>query len=134
MIISTADLCDQYAEMEHFQVAEPLFKLFGNNSAFSGQITTLKVFEDNVLVRKTLQQPVSDRVLVIDGGGSHRCALLGSNIAQLACDNGMAGRASSSTAASVTRQLSAHCPSASGRCTRTPCAAIRKVLAKQIFR
>ena len=91
MIISTADLCDQYAEMEHFQVAEPLFKLFGNNSAFSGQITTLKVFEDNVLVRKTLQQPVSDRVLVINGGGSHRCALLGSNIAQLACDNGWQG-------------------------------------------
>jgi len=91
MTISTADLCDQHSEMEHFQVGEPLFKAFGKNAGFSGQITTLKVFEDNVLVRKTLQQQVTDRVLVIDGGGSHRCALLGGNIAQLACDNGWQG-------------------------------------------
>jgi len=60
-------------------------------SAFSGQVTTLKVFEDNVLIRKVLEETVTDGVLVIDGGGSHRCALLGGNLSRLACENGWAG-------------------------------------------
>lgn len=91
MTVCTADLCDQYSEREHFQIAEPMFKCFGAHPAFSGQITTLKVFEDNVLVRQTLSEKVNNRILVIDGGGSHRCALLGDNLAQLACDNGWQG-------------------------------------------
>lgn len=91
MTVSTADLCDQYSDQEHFQIGEPMFKSFGANPSFSGQITTVKVFEDNVLVRETLSEKVENRVLVIDGGGSHRCALLGDNIAQLACDNGWQG-------------------------------------------
>lgn len=91
MTFTTADLCDAYADQKHFQIAEPLFTAFGAEPAFSGQITTLKVFEDNVLVRKTLQEKADNRVLVIDGGGSHRCALLGADLAQLACDNGWRG-------------------------------------------
>lgn len=91
MNFTTADLCDAHSEEEHFQIVEPLFKSYGSNPAFWGRITTLKVFEDNVLVRRTLEEKVENRVLVIDGGGSHRCALLGSNLARLAIDNGWQG-------------------------------------------
>jgi regulator of ribonuclease activity A len=91
MNFTTADLCDVHSEEEHFQIAEPMFKSYGANPAFCGRITTLKVFEDNVLVRQTLEEKVENRVLVIDGGGSHRCALLGSNLARLAIDNGWQG-------------------------------------------
>jgi len=91
MTFKTADLCDQYADTEHFQIAEPIFRRYGAHSTFCGQITTLKVFEDNSLVRKTLEERVDNRVLVIDGGGSHRCALLGGNITTMAVDNGWQG-------------------------------------------
>lgn len=91
MTVATADLCDQYSDQKHFQIGEPMFKCFGANPTFSGQITTLKVFEDNVLVRQTLSEKVNERVLVIDGGGSHRCALLGDDLTQTACDNGWQG-------------------------------------------
>lgn len=91
MPFTTADLCDEHSEMEHFQIAEPVFKSFGGIPSFFGQITTLKVFEDNVLVRKTLEQKVENRVLVIDGGGSHRCALIGGDLAKTAEKNGWRG-------------------------------------------
>lgn len=91
MNFTTADLCDAHSEEEHFQIADPLFQSYGASPAFCGRITTLKVFEDNVLVRQTLEEKVENRVLVIDGGGSHRCALLGGNLARLAIDNGWRG-------------------------------------------
>ena len=91
MTFRTTDLCDRYAETQHLQILEPMFKHFGKHSAFSGPITTLKVFEDNIALRQTLEQKVSGRVLVVDGGGSHRCALFGGNITRLACENGWAG-------------------------------------------
>jgi regulator of ribonuclease activity A len=91
MTFTTADLCDKHAEKEHFQIAEPLFKAFGGSTAFCGAITTLRVFEDNILIRKTLEEQVENRVLVVDGGGSHRCALLGGNLATLAVGNGWQG-------------------------------------------
>ena len=91
MTFTTADLCNQYSNDENFQIAEPIFKSYGGKSAFSGQVTTLKVFEDNSLIRKTLEEKVTDRVLVIDGGGSHRCALLGGDLAAIAADNGWQG-------------------------------------------
>lgn len=75
----------------HLKIAEPIFKAFGTNGCFSGQISTVKVFEDNVLISKLLQQKVSQRILVIDGGGSHRCALLGKNLASTAYKNGWQG-------------------------------------------
>lgn len=91
MTFKTADLCDLHSETGHLQIAEPIFSRFGAHSAFHGQITTLKVFEDNVLIRQVLGEKVNNRVLVVDGGGSHRCALLGSNIATMACENGWSG-------------------------------------------
>ena len=56
-----------------------------------GRWLTLKVFEDNALVRSLLEEPGAGRVLVIDGGGSMRCALVGGNLAQLGVDNGWHG-------------------------------------------
>ena len=64
---------------------------YGANPDFSGQITTLKTFEDNVLVRTVLEKKVQNRVLVIDGGGSHRCALIDNNLATIALNNGWQG-------------------------------------------
>lgn len=91
MTFITADLCDRFSDQDNFQIAEPLFRLFGTKRRFSGRITTLKVFEDNSLVRTTLEEKVSDRVLVIDGGGSRRCALLGDSLCSLAVENGWQG-------------------------------------------
>lgn len=90
-LIKTADLCDRHADTEYFQIAETVFRSYGHQSAFWGQITTLKVFEDDVLLRQVLEQKVSGRVLVVDGGASHRCALLGEDLARLALDNGWQG-------------------------------------------
>lgn len=91
MSLRTAELCDRFFDNRHLQIADPMFRSFGAKPSFSGRITTLKVFEDNALIRKTLENKVTDRVLVIDGGGSHRCALLGGNIAKMACENGWEG-------------------------------------------
>jgi regulator of ribonuclease activity A len=91
MTFKTADLCDAYAEKTQVQIAEPIFRIYGGQSSFSGQITTLKIFEDNTLVRTVLERRVTNRVLVIDGGGSHRCALVGDNLARLAVDHGWNG-------------------------------------------
>ncbi|MGZ8153306.1 MAG: ribonuclease E activity regulator RraA [Methylovulum sp.] len=91
MTFTTADLCDHYSGQNHFQIAEPLFKAYGASASFCGQITTLKTFEGNELIQTTLQEKVDDRVLVIDGGGSHRCALVDENLAKLAISNGWQG-------------------------------------------
>jgi regulator of ribonuclease activity A len=89
MSFKTTDLCDQYADV--VQIAEPLFGDFGGLIAFAGPIVTLKVFEDNSLVRAALEEPGRGRVLVVDGGGSLRCALLGDQLAALAEANDWAG-------------------------------------------
>lgn len=89
MGFSTADLCD--AHDGKVRVATPILRSFGGKSAFHGRIATLKLFEDNGLVRKTLDTPGDGRVLVIDGGGSLRCALLGDQLAALAVKNGWSG-------------------------------------------
>jgi regulator of ribonuclease activity A len=85
----TADLSDKYPEV--VRVADPLFKSYGAKTSFGGQIETVKVFEDNVLVKEMLSQPGHGQVLVIDGGGSLRCALIGDMIAKSAADNGWEG-------------------------------------------
>lgn len=86
---STADLCD--AHEDEVRIAAPIFRSFGGRNAFCGPITTLKLFEDNGLVRPTLEEPGEGRVLVIDGGGSLRCALVGDQLGQLAVRKGWAG-------------------------------------------
>jgi regulator of ribonuclease activity A len=87
MSFRTANLCNEYATQPNFQVAESIFKLYGQKRCFHGKISTLKVFEDNSLVRTTLAENGQGRVLVIDGGGSRRCALLGVKLASLALAN-----------------------------------------------
>lgn len=89
MTIKTADLCDEHAE--RVSIADPIFRAYGGRPAFGGPITTLRVFEDNVLVRSALEEPGDGRVLVVDGAASMRCALLGDQLAALAADNGWAG-------------------------------------------
>ncbi|MGR9088888.1 MAG: ribonuclease E activity regulator RraA [Gammaproteobacteria bacterium] len=91
MIFSTADFCDAYSERVNLQIAEPIFQHYGTNTAFCGQITTLKVFEDSQMIRSVLEEKVKDRVLVIDGGGSRRCALVDHRMAAVAAENGWEG-------------------------------------------
>jgi regulator of ribonuclease activity A len=85
---ATTDLCDAHPEI---QVCEPVFQILGGNVRFSGPITTLKVFEDNTLVKQAVEGPGEGRVLVVDGGGSLRCSLFGGNLAVAAAENGWAG-------------------------------------------
>ena len=85
----TTDLCDAHADQ--VQIADPLLRDFGGQLIFHGAIRTLKLFEDNSLVRNTLEQTGDGQVLVVDGGGSLRCALLGDQLAELAQHNGWAG-------------------------------------------
>ncbi|MBK9714741.1 MAG: ribonuclease E activity regulator RraA [Kouleothrix sp.] len=89
MSVKTADLCDQYAA--DIQVAAPIFRVYGGAPDFAGQISTVQVYEDNVLVRAAFETPGHGRVLVVDGGGSLRCALVGDLLAALAYQNGWAG-------------------------------------------
>jgi regulator of ribonuclease activity A len=89
MSFKITDLCD--ANESQVRVVDPIFKSFGKNVRFGGPIATVKVFEDNVLVREVLSESGDGRVLVVDGGGSLRCALVGGLIAELAVKNGWSG-------------------------------------------
>ena len=94
MSFATTDLCDAHEDRladGTLSVLPPIFQPFGKNMVFAGPATTLKVFEDNALVRATLETPGDGRVMVVDGGGSLRCALVGGNLAILAERNGWAG-------------------------------------------
>jgi len=93
MTFKTTDLCDEH-ESEigtDIHVVATLFQRYGARSRFCGEIVTLKLFEDNSLVRETLGEPGAGRVLVVDGGGSLRCALLGDQLAILAHKNAWEG-------------------------------------------
>lgn len=85
MEIVTADLWDEHAD--ELTLLNVDLKHFGQKESFAGQIVTVKVYEDNSLVRKLLGEDGSGKVLVIDGGGSRRCALIGDNMAQLSLDH-----------------------------------------------
>jgi len=88
MSLATTDLSDAHPDL---QVCAPLFRDFGGRRDFHGPTATLKVFEDNALVRSALERPGEGRVLVVDGGGSLRCALVGGQLGELAVKNGWAG-------------------------------------------
>lgn len=85
----TADICDAYPES--VQVADQPFRDYGGVRTFSGQVETVRCFEDNSLVRRALEQPGEGRVLVVDGGTSMRVALLGDRLGAIAIQNGWAG-------------------------------------------
>ncbi|TVP46769.1 MAG: putative 4-hydroxy-4-methyl-2-oxoglutarate aldolase [Halomonas sp.] len=86
--IVTPDLCDAYPEVA---VLDPIFANFGGVEAFYGPIRTIKCFEDNSLVKQAVAEQGNGAVLVVDAGGSHRCAMLGDMLAELAVANGWAG-------------------------------------------
>lgn len=90
----TTDLLDNneaLIQQEQLRIVAPMFQRYGGKTAFAGQIVTLKLFEDNSLVRAVLGEPGTGKVLVIDGGGSMRCALLGDQLAEMAVKNGWEG-------------------------------------------
>jgi regulator of ribonuclease activity A len=90
---STCDLCDAH-ELDtsgDFRVLPDVFTSYGGHAAFSGQAVTLRCPEDNSRVREAVQEPGLGRVLVVDGLGSVRRALLGGNLAVMAAKNGWAG-------------------------------------------
>lgn len=94
MTFATTDLCDDHPQLlEDGQLAvlPPVYRHFGQRVRFCGRATTLKVFEDNALVRATLEAPGNGNVLVIDGGASMRRALVGGQLGVLAQNNGWAG-------------------------------------------
>lgn len=87
--ISTPDLCDEFAE--DVRVCDLQFRTFGQSRSFYGSVMTVKCFEDNSLVKQVLSEPGKGKVLVVDGGGSLRRALLGDQIAEMAVRNGWEG-------------------------------------------
>lgn len=89
MSLATTDLCDAHGDA--VLVVAPLFRDFGARRNFAGVIATVKVHEDNVLVRAVLEEPGLGRVLVVDGGGSLRCALVGDLLVACAHRSGWAG-------------------------------------------
>ncbi|MDX1539459.1 ribonuclease E activity regulator RraA [Arsukibacterium sp.] len=83
------DLCDAHADC--IRVAEPIFTNYGAKACFGGEIVTVKCFEDNSKVKQLVATPGQGKVLVVDGGGSKRHALLGDMLAEQAAANGWQG-------------------------------------------
>ena len=89
MEIKTADLIDEFGQQ--VQVLDPVFASYGGADTFYGKAVCVRVFEDNILVRQTLETNGKDCVLVVDGGASVKCALVGDILAQIAIDNQWGG-------------------------------------------
>ena len=85
-IAATCDLSDLFSD--EARVLPPLFRDFGHRTTFKGVAVTVKCFEDNSRIKEVLATPGQGKVLVVDGGGSIRCALLGDMIAKDAVVNG----------------------------------------------
>ena len=89
MQYNTSELCDIYADL--IDVVDPIFCNFGGRSSFAGQVVTVKCFESLGLINETIALDGIGKVLVIDGGGSTRRALINVNIAKCAENNGWEG-------------------------------------------
>jgi regulator of ribonuclease activity A len=87
--IKTTDLWDRFEDK--LQVADPIFRDFGGRRTFHGEAVCVRVFEDNVRVKETLQTDGRGKVLVVDGGGSLKCALAGDILAGIALKNNWKG-------------------------------------------
>src|SRR5690606_8423475 len=87
--MSTCDLCDRFED--RVRVLDLPLRDYGGRIAFTGRVSTVKALEDNSLVREAVAQPGDGRVLVIDGGGSLRRAMLGDMLAEIAMANGWSG-------------------------------------------
>ncbi|VTU36578.1 Regulator of ribonuclease activity A [Variovorax sp. PBL-H6] len=88
-VFKTADLCDLHRD--EVQVCHAPLVGFGGRSRLTGRIATVETFEDAALVRRVLEEPADGRVLIVDGGGSRRAALLGDKMTLLAITNGWQG-------------------------------------------
>ena len=98
---STCDLCDAHKNHSDglFRVLPPVFRGFGQRLKFAGPVSTVKCFEDNSVVKAAVDSPGTvdtpfgraGKVLVVDGGGSLRRALVGGNLGAAAARNGWAG-------------------------------------------
>ena len=89
MEYNTSELCDLYADV--IDVVEPIFASYGGRRSFGGQITTIKCFEDNGLVRQVLSEQGVGKVLLIDAGGSARRAIIDAELAAMAATNNWEG-------------------------------------------
>src|SRR5699024_12374489 len=89
MTFKTTDLCDEFSN--ELTICKQKFKSYGGKQAFSGLISTVKVLEDNVFVKTALETIPKGHVLVVDGGGSNNCALVGDRLAGIAVNRGLAG-------------------------------------------
>ncbi|MBK8071196.1 MAG: ribonuclease E activity regulator RraA [Ramlibacter sp.] len=90
---ATCDLCDAHEgdTSGHFRVLPPVFRDYGSVPRFCGPVVTLRCPEDNSRVREAVNSPGEGRVLVVDGAGSVRRALVGGNLAAAAAKNGWVG-------------------------------------------
>jgi regulator of ribonuclease activity A len=90
---NTCDLCDAYEKDEPsvVQPLPPVFRDFGSVARFCGPVATVKCHEDNTRVKEAVESPGGGRVLVVDGGESLRCSLVGGNLAVAAKKHGWAG-------------------------------------------
>jgi regulator of ribonuclease activity A len=90
---ATCDLCDAHKGDTDgaFRVLPPVFRDFGGRTVFHGPVSTVKCFEDNSMVKAAVESPGQGRVLVVDGAGSLKRALLGGNLGAAAARNGWAG-------------------------------------------
>ena len=86
---STSELCDIY--LDQVDVVEPVFNSFGGHDEFCGQIKTVKCFECKGVLQKLVNQNGQGKVLLVDGGGSLRRALVDIEMASLAEENGWVG-------------------------------------------
>lgn len=87
--MNTCDLCDQHGQA--VRVLELPLRDYGGRAAFAGTVSTVQAHEDNSRVREAVHEPGAGRVLVVDGGGSLRRAMLGDLLAAKAVENGWAG-------------------------------------------
>ncbi|WP_339724932.1 MULTISPECIES: ribonuclease E activity regulator RraA [Maribacter] len=88
-MFTTADLCDKHPDL--LLCCDSIFQSFGNKKKFFGKIVTIRLFEDNSLVRLQLETDGNGKVLIINGGGSLRCALIGDQLAALSIRNNWSG-------------------------------------------
>lgn len=85
----TGTICDQLGRDAH--VVEPLFTDFGAVLECAGPMVTLRTFEHGALVPTVVEEPGEGQVLVIDAGGSERCAAIGAEVVEKALANDWAG-------------------------------------------
>jgi len=86
---ATSDILDAHPAAA--SICELELRQYGGRASFEGPVSTVRCFEDNVLLKRRLGEPGEGRVLVVDGGGSRRTAVLGDMIGGLAAANGWAG-------------------------------------------